>query len=100
MPTYAGQNSNISKTNEPRNTAAQDALAAVEELKARLDNLRGHVERLAERVGEGLPPGPATDTAPRAVRSGIIGAIHTTAEHAHDIADACHALMNRIEQQV
>jgi len=80
-------------------TAAQDALCELEAVLNYANELRSRLSTVADHLGVGLPPTDAK-AMPQPVRSGIIGAIHTTRDAIHGALSTCHEYMSQIERQV
>lgn len=100
-PAPAGQINRHTATADVASTAAQDALATVEQCKEHLLRLGGRIGDLANRLGVPEPPSGNTDKAvPRVARGGIIGSIHLAAEDIGSALEYLHGVMNRIERQV
>jgi len=90
---------------DPREpTAAQNALSCLEALVDDLRRVKDAVEEIADHLGQ-LPKAVNTQdgdakTALRPARSGIIGAMHGTADHGRELAGQIESLVKRISTQV
>lgn len=80
-------------------TAAQAALHAHESVVSSLRELKSRVEVLADHLGCNTPD-KERDNVPHAIRSGVIGSIHATAETAQEILASVLQTLSRIEGQI